>query len=147
MTTLPEEKSLPEQLHTHGYYVSAAVKSEDWHAGVLMHFIDWHYVRYYPDGEWISCYRSQPFDFWQFTESLTPELLALAKRGKLRNTGDQNPLCWAGIYTINHGELIETFTPEFMAGKSRVTERFIRTYSVSFGDPSDALPDLIFVSR
>lgn len=69
-------------LHFHGFYATGPSEWEEWHAGVRMHGIRYHYTRYYRNGDWIHCYRDHEFDFWAFTETVTPELMARAKQGR-----------------------------------------------------------------
>lgn len=98
---------MSHQLHFDGYYHHGPVAWEDWHAGVRMHGVQYHYTRYYPDGSWLGCYRDQEFDFWEFTESVTPELFADAKRGRAPRIADAEPLCTAGPYAVDGDILIK----------------------------------------
>ena len=106
-------------LHFDGYYFTGPVAWEDWHAGVRMHGVYFHYTRYYPNGEYLSCYRDFDFVvFWEFSESVTPELFANAKRDHVPRIGDADPLCSAGDYSVADGILTETFAPDWTGGQS-----------------------------
>ncbi|MCA9176530.1 MAG: hypothetical protein KDB14_18710 [Planctomycetales bacterium] len=104
------------QLHFDGYYEMGPVAWEDWHAGVRMHGVRFHYTRYYPDGVWLSCYRDREFPFWEFTESVTPELLAAAKVDRAPRIGEGDPLCTAGAYVIEDDWLNKVFEPAWTGG-------------------------------
>ncbi len=136
---------MTDRLLFDGFYASERTEREEWHAGVCMRFVEWHYYRYFPNGDWISCYRPHPFDFWAFTEAVTPELLALAKRGNAPLIGDDDPLLWAGTYTIDDDILTENFTPDLIGGGSILTKRAIRERKVFFGEPADATTHLAFI--
>jgi hypothetical protein len=85
---------MPAQLHFDGFYYSGPVPWEDWHAGIRMHGTRFHYIRYYANGNWLGCYRDHDFDFWRFTESVTHELFADAKRDRAPRIADAD-LCVA----------------------------------------------------
>lgn len=108
-----------------GFYASGSQEWEEWHAGVRMHGIRFHYVRYYSNGDWISCYRDSPFDFWAFTESVTDDLLALAKRGCAPQIGDGDPSCSAGTFKVDKYTLIESFSPDILGGRTLHSNRKI----------------------
>ena len=107
---------LPSQLHFDGFYQTGPAPWEDWHAGVRMHGIRYHYRRYYPSGDWVSCYRNNEFDFWAFTESMTLQLLVDAKRDRAPRIADADPLCTAGSYSIDGDLLTEVLAPASAAG-------------------------------
>ena len=110
--------TMTAKLRFDGFYYSGPIAWEEWHAGVRMHGVRHHYYRYYPNGDWIHCYRDMAFDFWDFTESVTAELLTLAKSDRAPRVGDQDPLCTAGEYTIDKGILHEIFSPTWVPGKT-----------------------------
>jgi len=119
-----------------GFYASGPIEWEEWHAGVRMYGVRFHYMRYYSDGDWISCYRDHPFDFWAFTESVSSELLALAKRGRAPQVGDCDPSCFAGRFTVDKDTLIEFFSPDMLGGRIQSSARKIseqRLVSVNEG--------------
>ena len=107
---------MPTQLHFDGFYYSGRVPWEDWHAGVRMHGTCYHYTRYYANGNWLSCYRNQGFDFWGFTESITPELFADAKLDRAPRIEDSDPLCTAGSYKIVGDILTVVLAPDWTGG-------------------------------
>lgn len=109
-----------------GLYFSGPREWEDWHAGVLMHGIHCHYFRYYPNRDWVHCYRDAEFDFWQFTKSVTPELFALAKNGRAPRIGDGDELLKAGTYTLENCILVETFAPDWTGKTKWETHREVR---------------------
>jgi hypothetical protein len=104
------------QLHFDGYYCFGPVAWQDWHAGVRMHGVQFHYTRYYADGSWLGCFRDHEFDFWEFAESVTPELFAKAKRGSAPRTADADPLCTAGFYDVDGDILTKVLEPSDWAG-------------------------------
>src|SRR5687768_12964272 len=110
------------QVHFDGFYFSGPVRWEDWHAGVRMHGIHFHYMRYYANRDWLGCYRDHEFDFWRFTETITPELFADAKRDCAPRIGDADPLCTAGSYTIVGDVLTKVFAPDWTGGKTWVSK-------------------------
>lgn len=99
-----------------GFYASGPREWEEWHAGVRMHGVRFRYMRYYVNGDWMSCYRDHPFDFWVFTEAVTDDLFALAKRGRAPLVGDCDPSCSAGTFTVEKDTLIETIFPDMLGG-------------------------------
>ncbi|MBI1248262.1 hypothetical protein GC197_10550 [bacterium] len=101
-----------------GYYYTGPREWEDWHAGVRMHGIRFSYIRYYPDGTWLSCYRDHEFAFWEFSESLSRELFADAMRDRAPRIADADPLCTAGKYSIDHDILTETLAPDWTGGQT-----------------------------
>ena len=107
---------MPALLHFDGFYYSGPVRWEDWHAGVRMHGIRFHYKRYYANGDWLGCYRDHDFDFWKFTESITRELFADAKRDDAPRIADADPLCTAGSFTIDGNFLTEVLAPDWTGG-------------------------------
>ena len=109
-------------IHFDGYYFSGPIEWEDWHAGVRMHGINYHYTRYYPDGQWLHCYRDHDFAFWEFTQSVTPELFADAKRDAAPRIGDADPLCTAGEYSIAGDILTRVLAPDWTVGQTWETQ-------------------------
>src|SRR4051812_44487680 len=107
---------MPVQLHFDGFYYSGPVPWEDWHAGVRMHGTRFHYTRYYSNGDWLGCYRDHDFDFWKFTESVTRELFADAKRDRAPRIADADPLCTAGSFTIDGDILTKVLAPDWTGG-------------------------------
>jgi hypothetical protein len=107
---------MSSQLHLDGFYQTGPVPWQDWHAGVRMHGVHFHYARYYPNGEWLRCYRDDEFEFWAFTESVTPDLLADGKRDRAPRIADADPLFTAGMYSIDGGILTEKFAPDWTSG-------------------------------
>jgi hypothetical protein len=93
-------------LRTDGYYCTGPAPWEEWHAGVRMHGIRYHFIRFYANGDWLGCCRDHGFDFWHFTEQVTEELFAAAKRDCAPRIGDEDPLCTAGVYTIEDGHVL-----------------------------------------
>ena len=106
----------PARLRFDGHYASGPVTWEEWHAGVRMQGTRYHYTRYYQNGDWVGCYRDHDFDFWAFTESMTPELLADAKQDRAPRIGDYDPLCTAGVYHISGDTVSRTLTPHGFGG-------------------------------
>jgi hypothetical protein len=104
------------QLHFDGYYSSGPEPWENWHAGIRMHGIHFYYTRYYSTGEWLGCYRDRAFEFWPFTESITPQLFADAKRDCAPRISDADPLCTAGTYTIVGDILTKVLAPDWTGG-------------------------------
>lgn len=117
----PRMKSMSAPLHFDGFYYSGPATSEDWHAGVRMHRIRFHYTRYYANGDWLRCYRDNEFDFWDFTESVTPELFADAKKDLAPRIADADPLCTAGSYAIDGDVVTEVFAPAWTGGQTWVS--------------------------
>ncbi|MFZ6760668.1 hypothetical protein ACO0K9_25965 [Undibacterium sp. Ji50W] len=118
-----------------GFYASGPRDWEEWHAGVRMYGVRFHYVRYYANGDWISCYRDQAFDFWAFTETATDDLLELAKRGRAPHVGDCDPSCSAGRFTVDKDTLTEFFAPDILGGRIRSWNRTIAERKlISFND-------------
>jgi hypothetical protein len=108
--------NMSAQVHFDGFYYTGPVPWEDWHAGVRMHGVHYHYMRYYPNGDWLHCYRSKEFDFWPFTASITPQLFADAKLDRAPRIADADPLCTAGTYFIDGDLLTEVFAPDWTGG-------------------------------
>ena len=122
-----------------GFYASGAREWEEWHAGVRMHGVRFHYMRYYANGDWISCYRDHPFDFWAFTETVTDDLWGLAKRGLAPHVGDCDPSCSAGTFMVDKDNLIESFSPDVLDGRTRSWNRTIAERKLtSFNDGKKA---------
>ncbi|MDP1977202.1 hypothetical protein [Undibacterium sp.] len=120
-----------------GFYASGPREWEEWHAGVRMHGVRFHYIRYYAIGNWISCYRDHAFDFWTFTENVTDNLWDLAKHGRAPEVGDCDPSCFAGTFTIDKDVLIESFSPDMFGGRTQSWKRTIaetELISINQGD-------------
>lgn len=120
-------------LRFNGFYATGPLEWEEWHAGVRMHEVRYHYLRYYRNGDWIHCYRDQPFEFWAFTETVTPKLLTLAKQGRAPKIGDDDPLCKAGQYTLDGDTLQEFFIPLYAGGQVFKISRIIQEHGLIFG--------------
>lgn len=101
-----------------GYYATGPVEWEDWHAGVRMHGIRFHFRRFYPNGEWLHCYRDEDFAFWEFTEAITPDLLADAKLDRAPRIEDADPLCDAGHYTVQNDVVTCVLAPDWTGGET-----------------------------
>lgn len=106
------------QLHFDGFYYDGPAEWEDWHAGVRMHGTRFHFTRYYATGDYLYCYRDHEFDFWEFTQSVTPELFADAKRDRAPRIGDGDPLCTAGTYSIEGDILTRALAPDWTGDMS-----------------------------
>lgn len=130
-----------------GFYYSGPVEWEEWHAGVRMHGVRFHYCRYYQNGDWLHSYRDQAFDFWAFTESVTPELLALAKRGQAPQVGDADPLCTAGTYTIDNNTVLTVFSPDWAGKRMWESRREIQERRLGAVDSKKASYAFFFEQR
>lgn len=130
-----------------GFYASGPRKWEEWHAGVRMHGVRFYYMRYYANGDWVYSYRDQPFDFWAFTEAMTPDLLALAKRGSAPMIGDYDPSCSAGTFTIHRDTLFESSSFEILRGQTRIYRRTIKGEKLVSVDSKDKPLVLKFYSQ
>jgi hypothetical protein len=79
------------RFRTDGFYRSGPVNWKDWHAGVHMQEIHYHFWRFYLNGNWVCCHRYAPdFAFWAFTESLLPNAIEKGRR-------DGTPLIEGGL--------------------------------------------------
>ena len=81
-----------------------------------MHGTHYHFIRFYPNGDWLACYRDHDFDFWQFTEQVTEELFAAAKQDRAPRIGDADPLCTAGAYTVEDGHVFQKLVAYWAGG-------------------------------
>lgn len=135
---LPRPSLTTGLLSFDGFYATNPHQWEEWHAGVRMHGVRFHYVRYYPCGDWISCYRDHPFDFWAFTEAATPELWALAKRGIAPLIGDGDPSCQAGRFRIEGHTVIHLSKPDMLGGSVHEWRQTIEAQQLVGADGSGA---------
>lgn len=100
---------MKSELRFHGFYATGPVPWEDWHAGVRMHGIHFHYMRFYSDGTWFSCYRDEPFAFWQFNESVGTEWkIKLADGGGAKQLPCGDLEFQAGNYVVAGDQLLLT---------------------------------------
>lgn len=113
------------ELQFDGFYTPGPTEWEEWHAGVRMHEIHFHYARYYANGDWISCYRHHEFDFWQFTENMTPDMFTRAKQDRAPRNSDGDPLCIAGEFKQIGETVFQTVTPSLLGGQTRTSRRTV----------------------
>src|SRR5262245_12320064 len=97
-------------LRTDGFYYSGPVEWEDWHAGVHMRETHYHFWRFYPNGNWVHCYRCEPeFKFWEFSETLTLRDIQHAQRNGTPQIEDGLPLFGAGTFAVASENLTTRF--------------------------------------
>jgi hypothetical protein len=97
-------------LRTDGFYHSGPVNWEDWHAGVHIQEIHYHYLRFYPNGNWICCHRYvHDFAFWEFTETLLPDAIEKGKRDGTGLIDNGLELFTAGSYVVQGDSLTTRF--------------------------------------
>lgn len=97
-------------VRTDGFYYSGPIQWEEWHAGVRMREVQYHFWRFYPDGNWVCCHRcTSEFDFWRFTETLGKDTIERAKVEGTRQIEDGLELFRVGTYSIESGILMTAF--------------------------------------
>lgn len=132
-----KRKPMAAELHFDGFYHTGPAPWEDWHAGVRMHAIRFHYLRFYPNGDWLLCYRDHEFDFWEFTETIAQEVVERAKRDSAPRMADADPLCIAGSYKVDDGNITTLFAPDWTGGMTWEMCYRIRQDHLISGAPGD----------
>jgi hypothetical protein len=136
-----KEDAMAATICADGFYQTGPKEWEEWHAGIRMYGIHFYYIRFYANGDWLRCYRDHAFDFWGFTETVMPELFALAKRDMAPKIGDYDPLCTAGTYTITDDIVTLRFMPRGIPGRLLEThfeieeDRLVRSAGVFLFSP------------
>jgi hypothetical protein len=88
----------------------------------------YHFCRYYPNGNWVCCHRYKPeFDFWGFTEALRIDEIEKVKRDGAALMDDGLQLFVAGTYTADRD--IETTLFEWRVKLYPSGERIFRNAS------------------
>jgi hypothetical protein len=113
-------------MRTDGYYYGA-VEWEDWHAGVHMRELHYHFWRFYPNGNWVCCHRYEPnFAFWPFTDDLSVDDIEKATRDGTHLIEGGLQLFVAGTYIVE-GDIVTTcFEHHVLVSSSGERKQVIR---------------------